>query len=458
MVKSIFCNSSSRNTLRIIILHSLEKSKTVFIAGKSILFLLMTLSLSYAQSFSEFPYVKPISDKLMPNRISVVYDCNRRKNGGALISHQGKRAILDRRKIPPGHVKDQSCKAQPTRNFDRRRGDPTLRFTGVIYNPVPGPPLGERPRIRFKYFLQRIRKQTEEQPKTYSMIIQLFNLSRGGHRGVVLNNLTENQWVDVVVDMSKALRPRPGGGDVDQGPFREHDRVDDIQFYIDPRPPLFKGSSESKPATAHLWIDDIMLYDAAHQNEYRPAPAHTVFTAWFDTGSRSQKAWPGDFQVVEHGIPQFRPPADGWDHIRTIPHPPVTQPQWLSGAPWIRVGLRGAFSLGRARAVMFRYYSTTRRIRARLTNIETGISYEVETTNLNVSPKIRDSDFVPAWSQATLDFSSATRTNGKRRSPTDNTKITHIEFFALPDPSAENQDAQAAELRLDDIWLLDLGK
>ena len=52
---------------------------------------------------------------------------------------------------------------------------------------------------------------------------------------------------------------RPDGSG---GPLAEDERIDDIQFYIDPR--------------AELLIDDIVLYEAAPDGEKRPFPARVL--------------------------------------------------------------------------------------------------------------------------------------------------------------------------------------
>ena len=59
---------------------------------------------------------------------------------------------------------------------------------------------------------------------------------------------------------------RPDGSG---GPLAENERIDDIQFYVDPR--------------AELLIDDVILYDAAAGGETRPFPKRVSFTGWFDT-------------------------------------------------------------------------------------------------------------------------------------------------------------------------------
>ena len=84
--------------------------------------------------------------------------------------------------------------------------------------------------------------------------------------------------------MTQMRRPDGTGG-----PLAEDERIDDIQFYVDPR--------------AELLIDDIVLYDAAADGEKRPFPKRILFTGWFDTGKQG-KEWPGDFEIVNHEKPR----------------------------------------------------------------------------------------------------------------------------------------------------------
>ncbi len=67
-----------------------------------------------------------------------------------------------------------------------------------------------------------------------------------------------------------AVRRPDGSG----GPLSENERIDDMQFYVDPR--------------AELLIDDMVLYDAAVPGEKRPFPKSIQFTGLFDTGKQGQ--------------------------------------------------------------------------------------------------------------------------------------------------------------------------
>src|SRR5207237_6118640 len=122
----------------------------------------------------------------------------------------------------------------------------------VVFNPVPGPPLGKQPRLAFRYCLKG----------TDALRVQVYSLTRGYHRNLVLTDLPQGSWQDVTVDLAQARRADGSGG-----PLAENERIDDIQFYAD--------------AAAEFVIDDIVMYDAAPPEEKRPFPKRLLFTGWF---------------------------------------------------------------------------------------------------------------------------------------------------------------------------------
>jgi len=190
------------------------------------------------------------------------------------------------------------CRATMTRNFDGKLGDQSLTYKAVIFNPVPGPPMGPNTRLSFRYYLSG----------TDRIRVQIYSLSNGYHRYLTLAGLPQNRWQSATVDMTQTRRPDGSGG-----PLAENERIDDIQFYIKPN--------------GELLIDDIALYDEAGEDEARPFPCRFIFTGWFDTG-RQGAEWPGDFEIVPHEKPL------AWKAARSVIND-------KSNAPWIRVHLRG---------------------------------------------------------------------------------------------------------------------
>ncbi|HUE75037.1 MAG TPA: nucleoside hydrolase [Pirellulaceae bacterium] len=246
---------------------------------------------------------KPIDRGGMPNRVHVFEDyetqIERRWWLAGIADRDAYRRDLNR-----------YCRGMLTMDFDDQQGDTKTMYRAVIFNPVPGPPMGKMPRLSFRCWL----KGTDQ------LRVQIYSLSNGYHRYLSLTDLPQGKWLDLAVDM-KAARRHDGSG----GPLSENERIDDIQFYVDPR--------------AELSIDDIILYDAAAPGEDRPFPQRLQFTGWFDTGKQGQE-WPGDFEI----------PADSgffWKAARTI--------QKEGGRPEIRVLLRGSRPLGKSVQVDFRY-------------------------------------------------------------------------------------------------------
>ena len=92
--------------------------------------------------------------------------------------------------------------------------------------------------------------------------LEVFSLSKGFHRYLSVSGLKQGEWLDGCVDMTLLRRPDGSGG-----PLVEGERIDDIQFYVDPR--------------AELLIDDIVLFDAETLGGKRPFPKRLLYTGWF---------------------------------------------------------------------------------------------------------------------------------------------------------------------------------
>jgi hypothetical protein len=214
---------------------------------------------------------------------------------------------------PPGSPPNRrSSRAAETKDFDDLMGDPSRTWKAVIFNPVPGPPMGDRTRLAFRYRLRG----------TDRIRVQIYSLTNGYHRKLELAGLPVGVWRDATVDMTLARRPDGSGG-----PLSRDERIDDIQLYVTP--------------DADLWIDDIVLYEAAEEHETEPFPRRVVFTGWFDTGKQGAE-WPGDFEIVKHE------PPDSWKAARALVDPE-------SGRPRIRIDLRGERQLSPRTRLRFRF-------------------------------------------------------------------------------------------------------
>jgi inosine-uridine nucleoside N-ribohydrolase len=267
---------------------------------------------------------------------------------------------LETKNVPPGSTR--ACRGVLTIDFDDLQGNMKAIYNAVIFNPVPGPPMGKQTRLSFRYWLKG----------TGNLRVQIYSLSKGYHRHLTLTDLPQGKWQAAAVDLTKARRPDGSGG-----PLSEDERIDDIQFYTDPN--------------AELIIDDIVLYDAALADEKRLFPRRPLFTAWFDTGRQGQE-WPGDFAIVPHEKPLT------WKAAKSVLNK-------KTATPWIRLHLRGERPLGETTHLRFRYKLTgADSIRVVLVNRAAKKEYSVELKGVAKG----------RWDEMTVDFSDSKPRKGNR--------------------------------------------
>ena len=240
---------------------------------------------------------------------------------------------LETKDVPkPG---GRACRAVLTQDFDDRQGQLATMYRAVIFNPVPGPPIGPNTRLRFKYKLTG----------ADTLRVQLYTLTNGYHRYLSVSGLEQGKWLDGCVDMTKMRRPDGTGG-----ALATDERIDDIQFYVDPR--------------AELLIDDVVLYDASPVSEKRPFPNRLLFTGWFDTGKQGVE-WPGSFEIVPHEKPR------SWKAAKSIVN--------KAGDQWLSIGLRGLRKLAPRTELTFNYsIDTTDTVQVHLRNSGTGQIVPIE--------------------------------------------------------------------------------
>ena len=272
----------------------------------------------------------------------------------------------------------RAMRAVLTQDFDDRQGDMKTMYRAVVFNPVPGPPMGGNTRLRFRYKLAG----------TDTIRVQLYSLTNGYHRYLSVTGLEQGKWLDGCVDMTKMRRPDGTGG-----PLARDERIDDIQFYIDPR--------------AELLIDDVVLYEVATADEKRPFPKRILFTGLFDTGLQG-KHWPGTFEIVNHEKPQT------WKAAKSVLD--------KDGKPRLVVGLRGPRVLDARTELTFRYkFTGSGEIGVALTNAKG-----------TAAPQVHFEPKTGGWNEVTLTFNPAKGTTAETIA------------FALPDKS---------ELLIDDVLL-----
>ncbi len=254
--------------------------------------------------------------------------------------------------------KGRAGRAVLTQDFDDRQGQLGSMYRAVIFNPVPGPPMGPSTRLRFKYKLTG----------TDTLRVQLYTLTNGYHRYLSLTGLEQSKWLDGCVDMTKMRRPDGTGG-----ALATDERIDDIQFYVDPR--------------AEVLIDDMILYEAAAAGEKRPFPKRVLFTSWFDTG-RQGVEWPGTFEIVPHKSPR------NWKFAQSVEDA-------KSGQHSMVIGLRGTRKLPAKTSLTFKYNgSSTDTVAIGLRDSGTG-----KVTPIEWKPETKGQ-----WAEATLTLSSENAT------------------------------------------------
>jgi purine nucleosidase len=248
---------------------------------------------------------KVVERGMMPNRVHAFEDFETDIEKRWWLSGR-----LETANVPPGSKR--ACRAVLTQDFDDRQGETKTLYTAVVFNPVPGPPMGKKPHLSFRYYLKG----------TDVLRVQIYSLTNGYHRCLTLKGLPQGKWMEATVNMQDARKPDGTGG-----PLSENERIDDIQFYADPR--------------AELLIDDIVLYDAAVDKETRPFPKRILFTGWFDSGKQG-KEWPGSFEIDQKK-------GYFWHAAKSVPHPN------RKDSAWIKLGLRGERPVGNSTRLFFRY-------------------------------------------------------------------------------------------------------
>lgn len=288
---------------------------------------------------------------------------------------------------------ERAMQSTLTLDFDDRQGDLKSMYSAVVFNPVPGPAMGANTRLAFRYKLRG----------TDQLRVQLYSLTNGYHRYLALRDLPQDEWQVATVDMTDMRRPDGTGG-----PLAEDERIDDIQFYVDP--------------TAQVSIDEIVLFDAASESEQQPFPQRIVFTGGFDTGNQG-KEWPGDFGIVNHERPRK------WRAAKSVENKQI-------GHPWLRLSFRGQRPLGDTTSIRFKY------------RLQEADSFAVELRNSETAQSMaqRVSDAQPGkWQETTLTFSPA---KGKSKSDQPLTTVDELRFV-LPDD---------AVLLIDDVLVYEPGK
>ena len=268
--------------------------------------------------------VKPVEHEKVPFRVHVFEDYET-----DIEKRWWLRGEPIRKSLPLGLSESlpnkRACRSTETKDFDRKMGDRSKTYQAVIFNPVPGPPMAGNTHLSFRCQLKR----------TDFLRCQIYSLSKGYHRHLVLRDLPRDKWQALTVDMTAARRPDGSGG-----PLEKDERIDDIQFYVE------EGAEVS--------VDDVVLFEPARIGEKEAFPRRFIFTGWFDTGKQGKgHEWPGDFDIVLHEKPL------AWDAAKAVQ-------DVATGNPWLRVNLRGVRPLSERNRLRFRCNTSAKEIQVSL--------------------------------------------------------------------------------------------
>ena len=303
--------------------------------------------------------------------------------------------VLDSKFIPNSNSADiansRAFRSTESKDFDRKMGDQTKMYEAVIFNPVPGPPMAGNTRLSFRYFLKN----------TSTLKCQIYSLSNGYHRYLILKDLPQEKWQSATFDMTKARRPDGSGG-----PLSKDERIDDIQFYVNPG--------------EEVLIDDLVLYEPnpKPKGEQRPFPKRILFTGWFDTGKQGQgHEWPGEFDIVLHEKPKT------WDAAQSVK-------SRESGKNGIIVNMRGMRPLSQLNRLKF------------LHKLKDAAKFQVSLRNSQTGQKWQGEDFIISngeWTEQFVDFNVSNS----------NSSADEIHFLIL---------SEKGTLQVDDLLLYEPGE
>ena len=358
----------------------------------SSLFQLITLSCYFGLSGHGENLSQPVEQGGLPRRVHVFEDYETEIEKRWWLRGE---AIEVSKLLPKSLSADlpnaRAFKCSESKDFDRKMGDQTKMYKAVIFNPVPGPPMAGNTRLSFRYFLKG----------TSTLKCQIYSLSNGYHRHLILKNLPQNQWKSATVDMTQARRPDGSGG-----PLAKDERIDDIQFYVNPG--------------EEVRIDDIVLYEPnlKPKGEQRPFPKRILFTGWFDTGKQGPgHEWPGEFDIVLHEKPRT------WDKARSVKLKET-------GKTGIIVNMRGMRPLSQLNRLKFLYKcNEAEKFQVYLRNSQSGQKWQGEI----IESKTSD------WTEHFVDFHARKR----------NVFADELHFILLSDTGV---------LQIDDLLLYEPGE
>lgn len=302
----------------------------------------------------------------------------------------------------PANTTALGVSARPYKNF-------SALMTGI--NPVPGPRMGKENHLYVRYFLKGGTEAT----------FQYFSLTREDNQHIRVSGLARDIWSEVTLNFTRDARRNDGSPE----PFGEGERMDDLK--------IFAGRPD-EAAKFDLCIDDVIFFanDPSLPPEKEPFPNRVIFLAAFDTGPK-EKYWPGDFEIVESGLP----PGSYWRVARAVPRKD-------GRGKLVRLQIDPPRPVGAHTKLRFRYYLTG----------ASEMTVQIFDATVEDNRHIRLRDLArDQWVTLYLDFSRDSRRNdGTADSPfAAGNKVDDLFFFV-----GDEQDKEVS-LSVDEVVLYDAG-
>jgi hypothetical protein len=245
-----------------------------------------------------------------PHRIWAACDFEGRTRDYAWFGPAEKKNIPDY----PGNLTALGVREKPYGNF-------SALMTGI--NPVPGPRMGKENHLYLRYFLKGTTEAT----------FQYFSLSREDNNHIHVSGLTEGKWSELTLNFTRDAQRNDGSNE----PFADGERMDDFKVFV------------GKPKDGkqyQLFLDDVIFFaeDPKKPADKEPFPNRVIFLAAFDTGEK-EKYWPGDFEIVDKGLP-----ADSYSRVaRAVPRKD-------GKGQWVRLQIEPPRPVGAHTKLRFRYH------------------------------------------------------------------------------------------------------
>lgn len=301
----------------------------------------------------------------------------------------------------PGNATALRAPDAPYENF-------SARMAGI--NPVPGPRIGKVNKLYLRYYLKGATEAT----------FQYFSLTREDNNHIRATGLTEGRWAEATLNFTRDARRNDGSSEA----FAEGERMDDLKVFV------------GKPGdgrTYTLVLDDVILFseEPGRPQEPEPFPNRVIFLAAFDTGPK-EKYWPGDFEIVENGLP-----ADSyWRVARAVPRRD-------SKGKWISLQIAPPRPVGRRTKLRFRCHLTG----ASAMTVQIFDATDQDNRHIRLSNLKQG-----AWTTLYLDFTSQAKRNDGTDTPFAAGHLVDDLFFLL-----EPADGKDVQLLIDEVVLYDAG-